>query len=157
MTPENLNVSNCRFTSRISPFHDGEVAAAERQQISAHLQECAICRDELAHLQNLSDRFAEIDAPGITPQALRRMHKAVDTQRDRSLRRVVRAFVAVAASLFIATALWVAQTSSATPESLVPWETHAVDPQSATLANNNPEVAIAQWMVQDLSGSNAHE
>jgi hypothetical protein len=51
---------NCEETRRLlSCFHDGELEAAEREQIAAHVEICSNCADELAALAQL-DRKSQL-------------------------------------------------------------------------------------------------
>jgi anti-sigma factor RsiW len=42
----------------LAAYHDGELDAARRAELETHLLDCALCRQELAVLQSLSDALA---------------------------------------------------------------------------------------------------
>jgi anti-sigma factor RsiW len=43
--------------AQLSAYQDGELGAAERQRLAAHLAACPVCTRQLAELQTLSARF----------------------------------------------------------------------------------------------------
>ena len=42
----------------LAAYHDGELGGARRAELLSHLLDCALCRQELAALQSLSDALA---------------------------------------------------------------------------------------------------
>ncbi len=69
---------DCQYVSRIGPYFDGEVDAAERQLIAAHLAGCAVCKNELAGLQKLSTRLAASHTPVLSLVFMRQLHEQVE-------------------------------------------------------------------------------
>jgi anti-sigma factor RsiW len=51
------------INERLSAFLDGRLPAPEREQVAAHLEACAACRDELAALRFSADLVASLPAP----------------------------------------------------------------------------------------------
>ena len=47
----------------LSPFLDGRLSAPEFEQVAAHLEACATCRDELAALRFSAELVASLPAP----------------------------------------------------------------------------------------------
>jgi anti-sigma factor RsiW len=47
----------------LTAYHDGELEAGRRQQVAAHLAECADCRRELAELETLRQTLASAELP----------------------------------------------------------------------------------------------
>jgi anti-sigma factor RsiW len=150
-------MNECPYRPRIGPYYDGEVDAGERQQIAAHLAGCASCQQELAGLQRLSAQLATMNTPALSTAFMGQLHQQVDVQENNNLRRVARIFLAAAACLFIGMALWLFQTRAASHEPVTPWEAAASDPQAVSTSNSNTDVALAHWMVRDLSRSSGDE
>ena len=109
-------MAECRFQLRLDAYHDGELDAAERGRVEAHLATCATCAAELAEIRALSARIGAAAAVGAIDadeargmhEAVRRESRAVRDERERSipLVRTAGMLSALAASLLIISGVW---------------------------------------------------
>lgn len=148
-------MSTCQHNQKISAYLDGELSAGEQEQTAQHLGLCDECTRELRQLRAVSQFLGGFEPLAIPDAALARIHNAVDAAD--SIRRMVRlagSLATLAASLAITVTLWNSLSSgSGQAMAGVPaWEQAAV--MSATNDNAAPqpaELAMAEWMVSDLS------
>ena len=65
MTPDEMTKSAAcaRLEQDLVLFHYGELSGAERQQVEAHLKDCAGCKQSLAELANLLPKTVLADEP----------------------------------------------------------------------------------------------
>ena len=144
-------MSTCDLLARIGAYYDGEVGAEERRRIEAHLASCPVCPEELAGLRALSGRLAAAAGPQLTQDVIGRIQARIDGEVNRSLLRTARTLLALAACLFLAFTIWAWQVGSVAAEPAAAWEAVAVSPQAEPApAGDNPQVATANWIVQDL-------
>lgn len=149
-------MKECQQAERISAYHDGELPEASRAALEAHLRVCPVCAAELARLERLSHLIRGMGTQTMRPEALARLHQAVDLQPRLTLMHLAEAFAAVAAAILIASGAWLWTLSTAREASAqIPvWETVAVAPQSAPAA---VQEQLTQWIVQDLSRENGND
>ncbi len=148
-------MASCKVHDRIGPYFDGEVSAQERHEIDQHLLDCADCQRELTGIQNLSRRLAGASVPQLSMGFVGRVGAKAKAQRDMGLLRTAYSLLAVAASLFLAVALWTEQSGmivsdQGTQES---WESVAKNPTAAASGTLYPEVVLADYVVDGLSAS----
>jgi hypothetical protein len=55
---------------RLGEFLDGELSASARAEVQAHLNACALCREELGELAHLAESLAERDSVPAIPSGL---------------------------------------------------------------------------------------
>ena len=84
---------NCdKFLDLISARLDGELTAQEEASLTAHLQECPVCRaiaDDMKTLHSACSSLEEVDAPAELSQTVMRKIKAErSTARHRVIRRI---------------------------------------------------------------------
>jgi anti-sigma factor RsiW len=106
----------CAFQLRLDAYHDGELDAAERARVEAHLSACSTCAAELAEMRALSARIgaaAAIGAIGTDEslgmhEAVRREAQQARDERERSipLLRTAGMLSALAASVLIISGVW---------------------------------------------------
>lgn len=46
--------TECRWSIELSAYWDGELADSRKEKLVAHLQECSVCREQLAFLKSTS-------------------------------------------------------------------------------------------------------
>lgn len=142
-------MSNCEISRQLGAYLDGELGADECQRIEQHLASCPMCAAEVGHLQRISRLVGSWEAPLISLTAMRSLHAAVDGAGWRRLERLAFSLASIAACLAITTAIW--PRSEAAPAMATSWERAAVRPAEETSAGNPQEIAMAQWVVADLS------
>jgi len=152
MKPES-HMPECNYSSQIAAYYDRQLPMAAQQAISAHLPNCAPCQAQLQWLRQLSQQLAGAAAPPAPADFMYRLHARIDGEGERTLLRTAYSLLSLAACLLLAITLWMQRPGQAAAESTLAWETTAANPQSDT----TQEIALAQWIVQDLSGGKAHE
>src|SRR5436305_1376487 len=114
-------MSECEFHLRVQAYHDGELRhdEAARRAVEAHLPACPACVAELQQLREISMMLAPAAiATDVEPTAdeVRGMHRAVaDAAREQapsSLLRLGGLLGAMAASILIISAAWLAEAPS---------------------------------------------
>jgi anti-sigma factor RsiW len=144
---------------KLQAYHDGELAAVERAQVEAHLNDCAECRSALAELRQLSSMFAEVSLPEIPDRAMSRMHGVWIKSRvtsDRAVRRITGWMTAAAAAVLALGLLQTPITQRTTEARVDSWELDAAAVTATDTARDDSSgtgelVQVAQWMAQDLS------
>ncbi|MGD8451450.1 MAG: anti-sigma factor [Phycisphaerae bacterium] len=75
---------SCReFRNRLSAYHDGELDAADRDMVAAHLADCAACRAYLDEFGRLSSVLREGRQGQVSPGLWDRIAVAAQTARRR--------------------------------------------------------------------------
>ena len=152
------------ISKRLSAYYDGEVSPAERALIEQHLADCTICTELLGTLRAVSALVRGADVTPLDAACLRRLHTQVDNLSKRSVERFGWALFAVAACVAIVAgvhlSMYSAQNQTAIVSAPDAWEGAAVQLSNTNddAPTGNGELAMAQWMVTDLSdASHAHE
>lgn len=156
---------DCENQVRLDAYHDGELSPAERSAVEAHLRDCPSCADELAAMRRMSGAFADAAPPEPSHERLLQLAESVRAEPS-DVRMLLRLFrwTAVAASVLLAGALagtlYLSQrTKAAAHEAMVldhipTWSrpvTLATDPLNDG-RQFEQQVALAQWIVDDLGG-----
>jgi len=95
---------NCnRFRPQLALLAYGDVSAAEREQLQAHLRTCPACARELDALQRLRGCLDAVPAPATTVNVAKLYQQAWqrDGQRSRRWRRLAVAAVGLAAAIVL--------------------------------------------------------
>ncbi len=153
------------ISKRLSAYLDGEITEKERVLIEKHLEKCSICTEILGSLRAISSLVRGTDVAALDAAFLRKLHTQVDSLSKRSVERFGWALAGVAACVALAAgihlSLYTAPAQSATVNAPDAWEGQAVQLSNntdETASNGNGELAMAQWMVTDLSdASRSHE
>jgi len=106
-------MNECEHARRLSAYHDGEVAGAEREALEAHLAQCPACAAELARLRRLSSLLTQAERPKMPAGVLNRLHRSADDLAAADLRRVAKTFLAAAASILLVCGIWLWQANGA--------------------------------------------
>jgi anti-sigma factor RsiW len=148
----------CPYTERISPYYDGEVAAAEAATVSRHLEHCPECAAELKRLGALSALLQKTSAPA-GADVMARLHRRLEImQRNQMVQRFAEVCTALAASvLILCGSLWVREVRVERTPSLPTWESASLEGASGARIAGEPEEEVAHWIVQDLSRTNGYE
>ena len=138
------------MTTRISPYHDGEVSGTERIAIEAHLGECEQCRTELEMLRALSRAMMSLQAPAWGNPAKQRLHTTIAQSQLRLIERLAGALGAMAAMVAIAAVLWSNSASNTATAANSPeqWEQAAVQ---LTAIDTTAEISTAEWVLKGLT------
>jgi anti-sigma factor RsiW len=150
-------MNECPESGRLSAYHDGELSAAERAAVEAHLAGCRACAAERARLDRLSRRVREAGPAEMPAEVLDRLHRSIDQQPRIVVLHMAEALAAVAASILILAGVWLWRVAGTSEQaaSIPVWETVAVAPQDAVAAQSQEQLAL--WMAHDLSRKGAHD
>jgi hypothetical protein len=157
MVPEALQSVFSRFGHRrrralLSPYIDGELPAAERAQIEAHLAACAACRVERDKLLFASRLAAWLSLPDESPTPFPRWQREqaaglAASQSQRGKQRLVFAAAATALVLLALAAGW-----SFTREKSEAWEVVRLGGAPSIAANRvgqNAKMQVGEWLETD--------
>ena len=145
------------MSEQLGPYVDGELDAAGREAVEAHVTTCPPCAGELAELRGLKRLFASAAAGSgafaFSSESRRRLHEHVDSLADEAVLRIGRALSGIAAAVLVAGALWLTSPARRAPERpLAAWEGSALlMPVSGP--STADELASPEWVVRDLSGA----
>jgi anti-sigma factor RsiW len=154
------------ISKRLSAYLDGEITEKERVLIEKHLEKCTICTEILGSLRAISSMVRGSEVAPLDAAFLRKLHKQVDNLSKRSVERFGWALAGIAACVALVAgihlAMYSAPSQAATVTAPAAWEGQAVQLSTnntdETATNNNGELAMAEWMVTDLSdASHSHE
>jgi anti-sigma factor RsiW len=125
-------MSDCKYQQLLGAYHDAELDAQTQADVHQHVQTCDLCRDQLGQIRRLSGliRTADGNRPddAIRPDELRRIHNAVrQVEHDRPLLRIAGFMSAVAASLLIISAAWLAELPRRAPIAQAPMPPLSID------------------------------
>jgi anti-sigma factor RsiW len=161
----------------LGSYHDGELAADERQRIERHIGACARCAAELQALRETSAIFARHQFDDLAETELTRAHEAIEqAATEQPVWRLAMTLGAIAASVLIVSCAWLTAlpaSSSATsaPTEIAqrpiqraePWEQMAMTlrPEPLGGARDNTtrlaDARLADWMLQGLSGKSSSD
>lgn len=162
-------MSECEQAYRLGSYLDGECSASTRAAIEQHLASCEACRGELERMDRLRGLLRQTPADEISPQAMARLHDAVDAAMLTGVRRLAGWAAAAAAIVLAACTLGLLRHSPRPPANGGPavavrqrseprppvgvaaWESAAVarTPAEATAALDEQ---LAIWVVRELGG-----
>lgn len=151
-------MKDCKWTTRISAYHDGEVGVDEQRAIEAHLRGCEECRIELEAMQMVSGAFSGLRSIELPNDAKQRLHAAVDRAQLRLIERLAGALGALAATVAIVAVLWSSGTSN-TATAAGPteqWEQAAIQLTLAERSGTEAEMTTAEWVLNDLSSGESN-
>lgn len=148
---------SCHQIELVTPYHDGELPAEQREMVRQHLLTCPECQAYLSDIQNLSASFATAPVVKLSAKARARLEDALLTPPwVRLLLPVARPFAAAAMLLMaigIPMLISSASTQSAEASTLIPasWEAETTFLTQDTSASTQSQ--FATWIVTDLSSS----
>jgi len=144
---------NCERSNQVHRYHDGELPAAERVSLEAHLRDCGACRELLSDLVRLSAGLGRAALRRPSAQALRRMQHSWKAARDRGVIRLAGWLTAAAAALLMAVLLGKPVGGlGELPGQAALWETAAITPPAENDEDSgSDQLAMAQWMADDLA------
>lgn len=146
---------SCDQNAQIHAYHDGELAADQRDVVERHLRDCADCAAVLSELRQLSTAIQSAPRPVMAADALRRLEQAWWRRRDRGVLRLAEFLTAAAAAVIVATVLFSSDTTDRTidpPNRTLAWQTDALMPPTEGREEAATDVvAVAEWMANDLS------
>ena len=126
-----------------------------RRQVEMHLSGCTACREELEELRAMSRWFAGASVPALSADAMRRVHRRVDVEKETTIVRLAEFFTGAAAAILLVglIGLVVARES---PGAATDWQVSMVSPQVDS-PPPSAEVHLAHWMASDLSGTSGND
>jgi anti-sigma factor RsiW len=146
----------CEKSNLIHAYHDGELSAADRAEVEAHLAVCAECGQLLEELRELSHALAVVDLPTVPRSAMNRMHGAwwaAKPAQERGVRRLAGFLTAAAAAVLVVVPL--TSQNVAVEQPIVPtrsFEIMALVPPPGPRDDMSGELMqVAQWFATDLS------
>ncbi len=144
---------NCDQASQIHRYHDGELSAAQRASVEAHLGRCAECRGLLADLRRLSFAIGHARMRPLSAQTAGRLQQSWKIARDRGVIRLAEWLTAAAAAVLITVLLTKpgSQRGDLAGQPAV-WEMVATTPPTDAQEDSGADVAgMAQWMADELA------
>lgn len=148
----------------LSGYLDNELDPLTRQNVAEHLQQCERCSAEFEEIREASQFVAQFEFQDITPAELQRAHESLPQLQPDFNWRLYGALSAVAASILVVGASWLAALPQSTrviadkPAQVAEWEQVAtnlrIDP--AIAGDEQPAFAdarVADWMVEELKGN----
>src|SRR3954454_18131175 len=146
----------------LSAYGDGELAAAARQRVEAHLQSCTGCTEEVRSLRETSRLLRDYPFADIDRDELARGHEAIDAAVDQPVWRLGFTLGVIAASVLIVSCAWLmelpsasAPTTNARPQVVQTppqWERMAMTLKAEPLRSVNGDTSqtadarLAEWM-----------
>lgn len=97
-------MATCEHGPQLSAYHDGELPESHRSTLDAHLSQCLACQAELREIQTLSQALHSAQLPALPAEARERLTIAGHYAPRRGALRAVRAFMAIAAVIFLVAA-----------------------------------------------------
>jgi anti-sigma factor RsiW len=151
----------------LGAYFDGELDAAGRATVEAHLRDCPACARQIELLAGAAKVLRDYPFHDITALERARLHQAVENVAvDRPIWRIGGAMGLIAASILIVGLAWlraIPATMSAAPNAgsvavapAQPWERVAItlrdysSPQ--TVSEDETQLAVADWHLSGLSG-----
>ena len=151
-------MSECQHSDKLSAYHDGELRPAEAAEAERHLAACPACAAELGRLVKLSQAFAGLPRPLVSPQMMRRLHRRIDTLPGLAIARLAEALTAVAASIVIACGVWLWASSAPAGAATMPlWEAAVLQKPVGTAPPPASEDRLVGWIVEDLSRESGND
>ena len=152
---------NCENRVRLDAYHDGELSPAQRLDVEEHLRGCPPCAAELAAIRRMSGAFADTTPREPSHEQLLQLAASVRAEPSdaRMLLRLFRG-TAVAAAVLLACALagavYLSQRTKAAAHEAMVLDHVAIWSQAVAFAadpiNDERQVALAQWIADDLRG-----
>ena len=155
---------SCDRYQDIHRYHDGELPAAERVALEAHLASCPECRELLGALGRLSSSIRSASAGGTPTDLLEHIKRSWRPAREgsastqeRGVLRIAEWMTAAAAAVLIgAIVTWPSESTSAVAATPPVWQTEAISPPAEMREESrNENVVVAQWMADELSTDSA--
>ena len=140
-------ISDCTYHACLEAFHDGELDAAARADVSRHLETCSTCASELSNIQSTSRLFDEAPVPRLSQISLYRLHANLDLLTDRGLLKIARILTGLAASVVVAGSLWLMRPSPVTQVSSAPSLVAFLDESAAVPAEPGP----SDWVMTEFA------
>ena len=177
---QDQHMSECQYNAMLSAYHDGELDADSTRLVSEHLTNCPACANELREIEEISRLFADEAVPRLSMIELARLHQNLDRGEESDLLRTAGLLTALAASVLIVSAVWLAEfptrhaaavspAVAVVPASEIPaWERAAItlnvdplpdfasDPANMASADAR-DAAVANWMIDGVAGRVNHE
>lgn len=157
-------MNDCEHAVRLGAYHDGELSAAQRAEVEAHLAGCPACAAELKRIGRLDGLLAHLASSTreeIPPAVLARLHRSVRRLPATGIVRVAEALAGLAATILVTcvVGLTTGQTPARareTPAAIPVWEAQAVVQPAAGGATTEPAPAnsdelLGMWISMDLS------
>lgn len=143
-------MEQCPQLESVGAYHDGELSAARRVEVEAHLSKCPSCAAELESLRSLSALFrvSPAEAPG--SRVLAELHEQVDALTERSVLRFAQLLSGIAAAVLIGVGGWLMTAPAAAPQPAGGWEEAAVTLRPHNQAEPGP-MRTARWMATELA------
>jgi anti-sigma factor RsiW len=143
---------------QLSAYHDGELPAAEREALSAHLLLCKLCMDRIDQLKQISSMIATSTPVGMSQIALHRLHARLDEVMEpvweRGLIRWAWEVSGIAAAILVVGSIWLAMAgdpaNASASVSVPPWVASRATADPVVGASATP---AAEWYLVDARNS----
>src|SRR4029079_1855128 len=97
----------------LSAYVDGELDAAARERVEAHVQTCGGCAEEIRSLRETSRLLRGYPFADVDREELARAHEAIDEAVDQPVWRLGFTLGVIAASVLIVSCAWLMELPSA--------------------------------------------
>jgi anti-sigma factor RsiW len=143
---------------QLSAYHDGELAPADREALSAHLLLCKLCMDRIEQLKQISSIIASSTPVGMSQIALHRLHARIDEVMEpvweKGLIRWAWEVSGIAAAILLVGSIYLAMAGDSSNASA----SVSVPPWVASRASADPAVGesatpAAEWYLVDARNS----
>lgn len=96
----------CSQSQLLSAYHDGELTAAQRQELELHIAQCPACAAELTELQSISNLFTAAARPHLSHFSQFRIRQAAEALPRDQILRLARRVRAIAACVLLGASVW---------------------------------------------------
>lgn len=134
----------CECFSKVGPYLDKEMPAAQRQEFESHLKSCSECKQELSRLQRLSTFISVAAAPAVNPQQL--FWKARNNRQG--LIRFAEMLTAAAAVIILVCGIWLLKSNAPTNAATANWQ-RAVVTQQFEAPQNESDDPFVQVLLRE--------
>ena len=151
-------MQSCPYSVQVSAYYDDELPLAQRQEVEAHLYQCAACADELRQLRRISELLAAAPVPHLDANQKNELYALAPATREFAYMRIAEWVSAVAAAVLLAASSWMIYRN--VPSNVPPVASgesasieYAFNPQDATAPDAQSASTFGVFVVNDLSAS----
>jgi anti-sigma factor RsiW len=148
----------CRYTAKMSAYHDGVLSPSESSELEVHLRDCPECACALREMRQISDLIQCCSCVSLSNAALTRLYNRPRRSAQDDLLQVAR-FLTVFATVLLVVSLSLSMLPSFKPNSrptaVEGWKEIAAARELDGDQLEEPETELTHWVVAGLSGRTA--
>jgi anti-sigma factor RsiW len=145
-------MNDCPESVRLGAYRDGELPPADCRRLEEHLLDCPACAAEMSRLSRCLSLIAAA-RPAEAPAALlARLHRAADQQpRLTGVLHLAEAFAAIAATILLASVIWLIQMPAGRESSAqaATWEAVAQATQESSATPRDQLAQLVEYQTED--------